>query len=469
MGEAQRQDDRRPVKRITIPYTPRALQADLHKELESHRFSVIVIHRRFGKTYMLLNHLVKAAMSTTKEHGRFVYLAPFLKQAKTLAWDYLKRFCEPIPGRIFSESELKVTLPNGSQIRLFGADNYEALRGIYADGVVLDEYATSDPKVYTSILRPALSDRKGWCCFSSTPNGRNHFFDMLQHAKATPDWFWTVLKASETGLVDEEELRDAKRTMTEEEYDREYECSFDSVIGKKIYPEFNMHLHLALEDLTPRHPTVVYRGWDNTGLHPAVVLSHLTSTGQWQIFQEFWFDDVGAAESAEVIITWCNIHLPNGCTFEDYADPAGKNRDGNKMSNKDYIAMKSQEMGSYIFLQDGIQSWKPRRESVAHKLRTLRNGQPAILIDPSCKLVIEGFSGGYAYRELANMPGHFVEEAIKNKYADIHDAIQYKATRMFTTGNALGSSDKFGDHYGEEDDFDVYDEASSGQNTITGY
>ena len=457
------------TRKVTIPYQPRSLQSELHQELEAHRFSVIVIHRRFGKTYMLLNHIIKDALTTDKPNPRYAYIAPFFKQAKILAWDYLKRFCDGIPGRKFSESECAVTLPNGAVIRLFGADNPDALRGLYLDGVVLDEYAQINPKIYSSIIRPALSDRYGWCVFSGTPNGRNDFFEKLQQAKASDSWFWCILKASETGIVPDEELADARRTMTDEEYEREYECSFDSIIGKKIYPEFNIHIHVALRSIFPTEATTIYRGWDNTGLHPGITLSYLSPIGQWCIFQEFWFDDVGAAESAETVITWCNLSLPYGCKFVDYGDPAGQNRDGNKMSNRDYIAIQAQKMGQELFIEDGIQSWKVRRESVANKLRTLRNGQSALLVDPECTLVIEGFSGGFAYRGLANMPGHFVEEAIKNKYADIHDSLQYKATRMFTTGDVVGSLETSANHTYPDDDYAGYNVENVGRNLTTGY
>lgn len=219
-------------KRIVIPYKPRPFQRLLHAELEQHRWSVLVIHRRFGKTVMLLNHLIKAALTTDKEHARYAFIAPYLKQAKILAWDYLKRYTDPIPGRQFFESELKVIFPNGAQIRLFGADNPEALRGIYLDGCALDEYGSTDPGVFTSIIRPALSDRLGWCIFSGTPNGRNHFYDLLNLAIEEPGWYAKVLRASETGVLGQEELDDARKVMSDEEFLREYECSFDnSIIG----------------------------------------------------------------------------------------------------------------------------------------------------------------------------------------------------------------------------------------------
>ena len=123
-------------RRISLPYTPRPLQRQLHQSLEQYRWSVFVIHRRFGKTVMLLNHLIKQSLLSDKQNPRYAYVAPFLKQAKTVAWDYLKYYSDPIPGRLYNETELRVDLPNGARIRLFGADNADSLRGMYLDGAV---------------------------------------------------------------------------------------------------------------------------------------------------------------------------------------------------------------------------------------------------------------------------------------------------------------------------------------------
>ena len=218
------------TKRIVIPYTPRPFQAPLHLELDSHRWNVLVMHRRFGKTVMLLNHLVKASMTCKLPDPRFAYVAPYLKQAKKIAWDYAKHYTRVIPGVNYNESELRIDFPNRARLSLMGADNAEGHRGIYLDGCVLDEYGNTDPRVFTSILRPALSDRKGWCVFAGTPNGRNHFFDLLCKAEddTTANWYYKILKASETGVLSEEELDDARAIMSEEEYEREMECSFVS-------------------------------------------------------------------------------------------------------------------------------------------------------------------------------------------------------------------------------------------------
>jgi len=218
------------VQKIIIPYTPRIHQARIHRQLDTHRWNVTVCHRRFGKTYMLLNHIVKKAMTCQLEDPRYIYCAPYLRQAKKISWDYLKRFTSVIPGVQYNEAELRCDLPNRARITLIGADNAEAHRGIYLDGAVLDEYGNTDPSAFTSVLRPALSDRGGWCTFAGTPNGRNHFYELLCRAELdqTGNWSKCILKASETGVLSPEELEDARLIMSEEEYEREYECSFVS-------------------------------------------------------------------------------------------------------------------------------------------------------------------------------------------------------------------------------------------------
>jgi len=218
------------TKRIQIPYKPRPFQAQIHQSLDSHRWNVLVCHRRFGKTVMLVNHLVKSAMTCSLIDPRFHYCCPFLKQAKKAAWDYVKRFTCVIPNVKYNEAELRCDFPNGARLTLIGADNAEGHRGIYSDGTVFDEYGNTDPQVFTSIFRPALSDRGGWGIFAGTPNGRNHFHELLMRAESdqTGKWFRMVLRASQTGVLSEEELEDARFIMSEEEYEREYECSFVS-------------------------------------------------------------------------------------------------------------------------------------------------------------------------------------------------------------------------------------------------
>ena len=147
---------------IEIPYEPRPPQPEIHEIINKHRFSVIVAHRRLGKTVCMINQLIKKALCDTSTNGRYGYVAPYRSQAKSIAWDYLKHFTAPIPNRKVNEGELGIDFPNGARIRLFGADNPDAIRGLYFDGVILDEVADMKPEVWGEIIRPALSDRNGW-------------------------------------------------------------------------------------------------------------------------------------------------------------------------------------------------------------------------------------------------------------------------------------------------------------------
>lgn len=220
---------------VVIPYVPRQLFRPFHDRKQ--RFSCEVVHRRAGKTVSRVNDLIRCAMTEERERPRFAYIAPFLKQAKAVAWDYLKFYSHPLVqyGATFNESELRVDYPNGAQIRLYGADNPDSLRGIYLDGVVFDEFGTMDPRIWP-VVRPALSDRLGWADFIGTPNGHNEFYETFQKAKANPsEWYAALHKASETGLIAGHELEAARRSMTADQYEQEYECSFEAAIQGAYY------------------------------------------------------------------------------------------------------------------------------------------------------------------------------------------------------------------------------------------
>jgi len=210
---------------ITIPYSPREHQRKIHDDIK--RFNVLVCHRRFGKTVTAINELLKSCMTCTIDRPRFAYIAPLYKQAKTVAWDYLCHYSQPIPGIKVNQAELRIDYPHGGRIQLMGADNPDSLRGIYLDGVVVDEVAQCPPTLYGEILRPALTDRKGWVIFIGTPKGHDHFYDLYRHALYDDAWYARTYRASETGILDSDELLQAKAEMSENEYLQEFECDFD--------------------------------------------------------------------------------------------------------------------------------------------------------------------------------------------------------------------------------------------------
>ena len=215
------------MAKIVIPYTPRHPQPEMHDGMESHRWSVVVAHRRLGKTVSVLNHAIKQAMLCRKRAPFFAYVAPYYHQAKAIAWDYLLYYTAPIPGREVNRSDLSVKLPNGANIRLFGADNPDSLRGLYFDGVVLDEFADMKTEAWDSVIRPALSDRKGWAVFIGTPRGHDRFYEIYMSALRDPEWFAAVYRVDETGVLPQDEIAALRKQMTDSQFRQEYLCDFD--------------------------------------------------------------------------------------------------------------------------------------------------------------------------------------------------------------------------------------------------
>ena len=200
------------------------------------RWSCIVAHRRAGKTVACVMDLVKRAIEHKGREPRFAYIAPTYTQAKDVAWTYLKESTAAIPGMSTSETELSVQFPhNGARIRLYGAENYDRLRGLYLDGAVIDEAGDQDPRAFPEVIRPALSDRQGWATFIGTPKGRNEFYNIYRRALGSDEWFTATLRASQTGLIAPGELADAQGMMTPEQYAQEYECSFNAAIMGAYY------------------------------------------------------------------------------------------------------------------------------------------------------------------------------------------------------------------------------------------
>jgi phage terminase large subunit len=220
------------VQQIELDYSPRPQFSPFHDRAQ--RWALVVAHRRCGKTVACINELIKRAATDGLADGRYAYIAPYYGQAKQVAWDYLKRYAAPLAIK-FSESELAVELINGSRIRLYGADNPDSLRGIYLDGVVLDEYADMRSSVWGEIIRPLLADRQGWAVFIGTPKGRNAFCELYEKAVKNTEWLCLTLKASETGILPQKELDDARKVMTESQYEQEFECSFEAAIHGAVY------------------------------------------------------------------------------------------------------------------------------------------------------------------------------------------------------------------------------------------
>ena len=252
--------------KVVIPYTPRKQQAYLHSHLDKFRYSLLCCHRRFGKTVMCINHLIKCAMTNRNNAPRFAYIAPTYSQAKKIAWDYLKFYTEKIPHTKWNESELRCDFGiNGSRISLLSSENPDSIRGIYLDICIIDEAAMISQNLIDEVITPALSDRKGKLILVSTPRGMNNlFYDFYQKAQTNPNWFLYRAKASDTGIVEKSELKAALAVMGKDKYNQEFECSFIGNLVGSIYGDLISSLddkkQLCRVPLNPAYP--VNTAWD---------------------------------------------------------------------------------------------------------------------------------------------------------------------------------------------------------------
>lgn len=290
---------------VSTEYKPRYHQDLLHRSVK--RFNVIVCHRRFGKTHFALNEMIHMGINNQLKAPQYAYIAPTYGQAKRVAWDLLKDYTKHIPGRSVNEADLRIDIERpgkGDRIRfmLLGAENPGSLKGLYLDGVVLDEYAEMNPQVWSEVVRPALSDRLGWGVFIGTPKGQNHFYDIYNTAKNDPmNWFTAIYKASQTQIIPKTELDANRAQMSDSEYEQEFECSFSAALigayyGKEM-EEAEVDERVTKVPYDKRLPVTTY--WD-LGMDDATSI---------------WFGQrLSGGE-----IRWIDYHEESGMDLEHYS------------------------------------------------------------------------------------------------------------------------------------------------------
>lgn len=266
---------------INVYYKPRQQFLAFHNRQQ--RWACIVFHRRGGKTVACVNDIHTRALYTPKKNARYAYIAPFYRQAKDVAWMYLKEATLDSAVKV-KESELSVELFNGSKISLYGADNPDALRGIYLDGVVLDEFGDCRPALWAEVILPTLTDRRGWATFIGTPKGKNHFYQIREMARKSDEWFYLSMGASESGLLPQRELDMVKKLMTEDQYAQEYECSFEAAVQGTYYASLIDKMEKGRIDDPEADPQIGVVKWDPTlPVHVVQDLGFTDSTALW-----FW-------------------------------------------------------------------------------------------------------------------------------------------------------------------------------------
>lgn len=238
MTDVGEKDD---TQTVVIPYTPREHFKSLHASTK--RWKFVVAHRRAGKSVSEINETIKRALQNDREYPppRYAYVGPSFAQTKDLIWGYAKHYTSPfrgMPGYSISEGDLQITLPNGAMINLYGgAAAYERMRGLYFDGIVLDEFPLLNPSVFSTVVRPCLADYRGWAIVSGTSNGDDHFHELKKKNQDDPTWDFFIIPVTETDALHPDEVVEMTKDMTPEEYAREMLCSFDAPIEGAYYAD----------------------------------------------------------------------------------------------------------------------------------------------------------------------------------------------------------------------------------------
>ena len=337
-----------------IDYKPRDQIRAFHNRKE--RFAIIVAHRRFGKTVAAINDLIRSCFEIDRPNVRVAYIAPYLSQAKAVAWDYALEFTRDIPEIKVNHSELRIDFLNGARFRLFGADNYNAMRGLYFDAVVLDEMADFPASAWSNVIRPALADRRGSATFISTPKGKNEFWELWHEAQDDPNWFTAMLKASATSILDQEELDEARRTMGDDRYEQEFECSFEAAIQGAFYAK---EMKEATEDgRITRVPydraASVITAWD-LGIGDSTAIWFAQFVGQEiRIIDYYENSGVGLDHYAKVLLDkeyhYEQHILPHDVQVKELG--TGKSR----LETLDALGIRNIEIAPKLAVEDGIQA-----------------------------------------------------------------------------------------------------------------
>lgn len=217
---------------IKIDYVPRKWQAKFHRNKKRH--NVFVVHRRGGKTHGVIHDLVDEALRFNKvdpqtkvpyKNPRYGYYATTNQQARDAAWQALLDATANIPGRTKNEQKMRIKFPHPRGVcTIFcsGTENFDAIRGGYLDGGVLDEFGDMHPDVRDKVVYPMLTDRRGWEVIIGTPKGDNLFKKLYEEKKEKPNWFTEFLDVHSTGVFTEAEIEEIKEEMSEEAFRQEY-------------------------------------------------------------------------------------------------------------------------------------------------------------------------------------------------------------------------------------------------------
>ncbi|MBI5238425.1 MAG: hypothetical protein HY887_08405, partial [Deltaproteobacteria bacterium] len=203
---------------------------------ENKRFAVVVAGRRSGKTELAKRRLVvRLPQAKAWPDARYFAAAPTRDQAKRIFWGDIKEMTpRPWIKKVY-ESDLCIKTKFGSELWVVGLDKPQRIEGTPWDGGVLDEYGDMRGSVWAENVRPALSDRAGWCWFLGVPDGFNHLKDLADYASNGKDPEWGSYRWLSSDILKREEIEAARRQLDPRTFRQEYEASFEGAFGRAYY------------------------------------------------------------------------------------------------------------------------------------------------------------------------------------------------------------------------------------------
>jgi Terminase large subunit, T4likevirus-type, N-terminal/Terminase RNaseH-like domain len=364
------------------------------------RFRVLAAGRRFGKTYLALTELCRAAWGPNRLAW---YVAPTYRQAKRIAWKPLKQMTQEYWASIPNETDLSIELISGGTIALRGADNYDSLRGDGLDFVVLDEYASMAQEAWSEVLRPALSDRLGRGLFIGTPKGLNHFHDLYQNAQEQAQWEAFHYTTEEGGNVAAEEIESASSELDERTYRQEFQASFENLSHGVVYYAFSRGDNLR--EVRGRSDERIYWSLDfNVDPMTSVVCQiedhsspedrrYGRSQKMVQVLEEIVLPNSNTAEMCEAFVSrvrsWGRGVQPHAVRI--YGDAAGAARSTAGRSDYEIIRQFFRTQSDFQVSYHVPRSNPAVRDRVnaVNGMLCNQQGQRRLLVNPGCKQLIQ--------------------------------------------------------------------------------
>jgi hypothetical protein len=375
--------------------------------LDDTRFKILVAGRRFSKTFIAINSLAKHARHPGK---KCMYVAPSYRMARQIAWEDCKSMLRERNWiKKINESNLEITLVNGSMIMMRSADNKDSIRGIGLDYVVIDEAADIPglQETWQAVIRPTLSDREGDAMIIGTPKGKGFLFDLFNTGKTTEDWISWQYTTAQGGQVSEEELAQAKRDLDDRTFKQEYEAGWIEFAGS-IYYSFGDH-NLISKSVPLQQGTPIQIGMDFNVSPICAVLAYKTMAGL-HVFDEI---EIYGSDTQEM----CNEirqRYPDQ-RFIAYPDASGARRQTSSGGLSDHIIIQN----AGFKLVCGSRN-PPVKDRIASVNSVLKQDNIRLTIDPKCAKVINGLRK-HTYKEGTRQP----EKEGATDFSHFNDALGY--------------------------------------------